>query len=125
MPKTEPASWYDRAAWEKVVAFAATQGIRLDPPAGRKVSPVERARRMAELAAPLDMMQSLALGHGTDPEVLERDRAAHRLRAELCHKRLSIVGLKSGEIVENDLSDRFQSFLTSWLRRPKRGEAGE
>lgn len=80
-------------------------------------SPVEKARVMAELFSPADMVLSLGLGLGTSREELEKHPRAVRLITELAHRRLSIVGLKSGETVQADMSDRMQEFLTRFFER--------
>ncbi len=78
-------------------------------------NPVERARRTAEAAAPalIDLTQALTLG--TDPEELDRNRGGLRIMSELALRQLSIVGLKTGELVEHEPSERFTNFLMGWF----------
>ena len=77
--------------------------------------PVARARRLAELAAPADMRLSLALGLGATAADLEADKAGARLMLEAAHKRLGIVGLRTGEGLEEGMSDRMTRFLAVWM----------
>jgi hypothetical protein len=80
-------------------------------------NPVERARRTAEAAAPalIDLTQALTLG--TNPEELDRNRGGLRIMSELALRQLSIVGLKSGELVEHEPSERFRSIINAWFGR--------
>lgn len=88
---------------------------------GKDESPVAFARRMAELAAPADMRLSLALGLGTTNLEHELYPRAMRLRADLSHKRLAIVGLRAGETLQDDgVSDRFSEFLTLFTDNARR-----
>ena len=79
------------------------------------IEPVARARRLAELAAPADMRLSLALGLGASPADLEQDKAGARLMLEAAHKRLGIVGLRSGDSLELGASERMTDFLRAWF----------
>lgn len=118
-----PPEWYDLAAWRRVVELARAQGIDLELELKRERDTVSRARRIAELLAPLDMIQSASISHGTSPGDVEVLNRAYRLKAELAHRRLSIVGLKSGEVLEADVSDRLRDALTRFFdparRRPR------
>ena len=84
--------------------------------------PVAKARKIAELFAATDMLMSVALSQGTAPADLEAHRAGYRLMADMLQRRLSIVGLKSGEVLEADVSERMQDFLARFFDR-KRGKA--
>lgn len=87
---------------------------------GKDESPVAFARRMAELTAPADMRMSLALGLGTTNLEHELYPRAMRLRADLSHKRLAIVGLRAGESLTDDgVSDRFTEFLQLFTDRAR------
>ena len=91
----------------------------LNPDVARSVvEPVARARRLAELAAPADMRLSLALGLGASPADLETDKAGARLMLEAAHKRLGIVGLRSGDSLELGASERMTDFLRAWFDAP-------
>ncbi len=79
------------------------------------IEPVARARRLAELAAPADMRASLALTLGASAEELEQDKAGARLILEGAHKRLGIVGLRSGDSIEEGMSERMAGFLRAWF----------
>ena len=88
----------------------------ISPDEARQVAePVGRARRLAELAAPADMRLSLALGLGATAADLEADKAGARLMLEAAHKRLGIVGLRTGEGLEEGMSDRMARFLAVWM----------
>lgn len=86
-------------------------------------NPVEQARQLAEIAAVADMRLSLALAHGTDPATLELYKGAFNLIAGngLAIRRLAIAGLKSGEAISLEPSQRFQEFLERWNARGKPG----
>lgn len=84
-----------------------------------ELEPVARARRLAELAAPADMRLSLALGLGASAADLETDKAGARLMLEAAHKRLGIVGLRTGEGLEEGMSERMTRFLAVWMDGPR------
>ena len=118
-PRLGPG-WLTRA-WKAAQRDLA----RVDPGAGdleRELSselaaeadPVARARKVAEAAAPGDMILLTALTHGVAPAALEAYRGSLRLVSDLAQRRLSIVGLRAGEVVEHDASDRFRAFLERW-----------
>jgi hypothetical protein len=99
-------------AWTKAKArIKAASGLDIEREARTIQDPVQRARRTAEIASPFDMRLSLILGVGCEPDELERDKSGARLMLEAAHKRMSIVGLRSGEVQEHELSDRFQDFF--------------
>ena len=77
--------------------------------------PVARARRLAELAAPMDMRLTLALGLGCSVAELEHERHGVRVMGDLAFRRLAIVGLKSGESIEHDVSDRLKDALSRFF----------
>ena len=88
----------------------------LNPDAASKIAePVARARRLAELAAPADMRLSLALTLGASAADLEDDKAGARLMLEGAHKRLGIVGLRSGDSIDEGMSERMAGFLAAWF----------
>lgn len=92
----------------------AASGINPDQATAER-EPVARARRLAELAAPADMRLSLALGLGATAADLEADKAGARLMLEAAHKRLGIVGLRTGEGLEEGMSERMTRFLAVWM----------
>lgn len=76
--------------------------------------PVERARAIAEAAAPADMVLLTALTHGMAPADLEQYARALTHVSGLAQRRLSVVGLKAGEVRELDISDRLRDALARW-----------
>jgi hypothetical protein len=74
-------------------------------------STVTSARGLAERLALADMKLSAALTHGTPLEDLEGLRAASRLASDLAHRRLAIAGLKSGEGMSLEPSDKLVALL--------------
>jgi hypothetical protein len=108
------------AAWNRAsgVLHEAT-GQDPDREMAKEQNPVSQARRLAELSAPADMRLSVALSHGMTLAKLEDNRAGARLASDLAFKRLSIVGLRSGEPVEVEVSDRMRDFLERFFGRPK------
>jgi hypothetical protein len=113
--------WNLAAAWKRAERVRqATHPVTLTEPdvRGQAVQlssdPVTRAKEIAAQFAVADMRLSLALSHGTDLETLEALRAGSRFVAELAHKRLSILGLKSGEAVSLEPSERMAEFLERW-----------
>src|SRR5882724_8318763 len=76
--------------------------------------PVDRARRLAELAAPADMLALIAIRHGLAPEVMDTYKHQLRLIADIASRSLSIVGLRAGEVQTFEVSDRFREFLERW-----------
>ena len=102
-------------AWRKAKArILEASGVSADV-ASRTAEPVARARKLAELAAPADMRLSLALTLGASPAELEQDKSGARLMLEGAHKRLGIVGLRSGDSLEEGMSDRMAGFLRAWF----------
>jgi len=105
-------------AWKK--AQAKLKAVDPDLPAdlieavADRTGPVERARGLAELMAPSDMILLAAVAHGLLPDELEAYGKPLRMMTDLAQRRLSMVGLKSGEAVEHDMSDRLRSFLELW-----------
>lgn len=80
-------------------------------------SGVRRAREQFEIAAPAMARLQLALTLGTSPEELDRVRGGARLMLESIKQSLAIVGLRAGEEVSVDLSERMQGFLDRWQER--------
>ncbi len=101
---------------------AQQQIRRLDPLApkdleaelGREADPVTRARRVAELAAPADMKVLTTITHGLPAAVALTHHRPLTLISELAQRRLATVGVRAGEVVEHELSDRFQAALARW-----------
>jgi hypothetical protein len=113
--------WSLAAAWKRAERVRqATNPVTLTEPdvRGQAVQlssdPVTRAKELAAQFAVADMRLSLALSHGTDLDTLEALKAGSRFIAELAHKRLSILGLKSGEAVSLEPSERMAEFLERW-----------
>ena len=105
-------------AWKK--AQARLQAVDPDLPAdlvaavADRTGPVERARGLAELLAPSNMILLAGVSHGMAPDEVEAYGKPLRMMTDLAQRRLSMVGLKSGEAVEHDMSDRLRSFLELW-----------
>lgn len=118
-PRRLPAlkgSWL-LPAWK--AALARLQAI--DPSAAGleddlrlETDPVARARLLAERMAPLDLQTGIAITHGLPLAIAEAYRASLRHITDVGQRRLSIAGLKVGEVQELDFSDRFKEFLTRW-----------
>jgi hypothetical protein len=111
-------------AWKR--AQARLQAVDPDLPAdlieavADRTGPVERARGLAELMAPADMILLAGVTHGLAPDEVEAYGKPLRMMADLAQRRLSMVGLKSGEAVEHDMSDRLRSFLGQARSAPER-----
>ena len=60
------------------------------------------------------MILLAGVSHGLAPDEVEAYGKPLRMVADLAQRRLSMVGLKSGEAVEHDMSDRLRSFLELW-----------
>ena len=102
-------------AWQRAKRrILEASGVSADQ-AARVAEPVGRARRLAELAAPADMRLSLALTLGVSTADLEQDKSGARLMLETAHKRLGIVGLRSGDPLDEGASERFTAFLRAWF----------
>jgi hypothetical protein len=105
-------------AWKK--AQARLRAVDPDLPAdlvaavSDRTGPVERARGLAEFMAPSDMILLAGVTHGLAPAEVEAYGKPLRLMTDLAQRRLSMVGLKSGEAVEHDMSDRLRGFLELW-----------
>lgn len=80
---------------------------------------VGHARRAADRAAPALIRLVQALTLGTSPEELDRVRGGVRVMAELAIRQLAISGLKAGETMELDMSERFSKFMTGWFQEPR------
>jgi len=114
-------------AWR--AALARLQAI--DPSAAgledelrQETNPVTQARLLAERMAPLDMKTSIAITHGLPLDTADVYRTPLRHITDVGQRRLSIAGLKAGEVQEHDLSDRMREFLTRWHQdRPEPGPA--
>src|SRR3989442_1087366 len=122
--KSHPSDGERRHGWDFAKALArARQRIAaaadLDPSqyADQTQAPVDRARKRAETAAPalVDFCQALTLG--TDPAELDRLRGGLRIAAELALRQLAAVGIKTGETMEHDVSDKFRNFIAGWFSR--------
>jgi hypothetical protein len=106
-----PSSWSFSRAWGKAQRHLAKYG----PEAA---STVTSARELAERLALADMQLCAALRHGTSLRELEEYRSAARLAADLAHRSLAIAGLKSGEGLSLEPSDK----LVALLERLQAGE---
>lgn len=78
---------------------------------------IRRAREQFEIAAPAMVRLQLALTLGTSPEELDRVRGGARLMLESIKQSLAIVGLRAGEEVSVDISERMKGFLEQWQER--------
>ena len=108
--------WDFARAWTRAQArITAAAGVDAVTESNVEVEPVARARRLAEISAPADMRLTLALTHGTSLEELDAGRHAVRVMADMAFRRLAVVGLKSGESVEHDVSDRLKDALGLWF----------
>lgn len=76
--------------------------------------PIDRARRYAEIASPVDMLALIAIRHGIDPDTAETYKHQLRLIADIASRSLSIVGLRAGDVQQFEVSDRFREFLERW-----------
>jgi hypothetical protein len=76
--------------------------------------PVDRARKMAELASPADMALLIAIRHGVDADTAEAYRSQLRLVADIAGRSLSIVGLRAGDVQQFEPTERFRAFLDAW-----------
>ncbi len=113
--------WEFLKAWERAkgVVQDAT-GEDPDRAMAKEQDPVAQARRLAELAAPADMRLSVAISHGMPLSQLDANRAGARLASDHVFRRLSMVGLKSGEPLEVEVSDRMRDFLERFFNRGRR-----
>ena len=94
-------------------ALLTAAGVEL-PSAEPGSDPVGSARRHAEAVAPFDMQVLDAIRFGLSLKTLEQYHRSLRLVSDLALRNLAMVGLKTGETVEMDLSDRMREFLTRW-----------
>ena len=78
---------------------------------------ITRARTYLAMAAPAFSRLQVALTLGTSPEELDKLRGGARLMLESIKQAHAVVGLRAGEDVSLDLSDRMQTFLTRWQER--------
>jgi hypothetical protein len=119
-PKRRPGgppghrNWSFTRAWRNVERKLATLGPAHD-------STVTSARELAERLALADMKLCAALRHGTSLRELEEYRSAARLASDLAHRSLAIAGLKSGEGLSLEPSDK----LVALLERLQAGELAE
>jgi hypothetical protein len=111
-----------REARQRVATGAGMTVSELDQAERDIEGHVGRARRRAEIMAPALMRLQMALLLGTSPEELDRVRGGARLMLEGIKTSLAMVGLRAGEEVALDLSDRMQGFLTKWQERRELGE---
>ena len=118
---------YDSAVpgdWDFLAALKIARA-RIAASAGKDVSEVEtfegehitRTRNYLTMAAPALAQLQMALTLGTDPEELDRIRGGARLILESIKQAHAVVGLRAGEEVSMDLSERMQTFLTRWQDR--------
>lgn len=112
-----PGDWDFNAALDRAEERIATlTGTPLDQvrayvePAGG----ASRARKTFDVAAPAYARLYLALTLGTPPEELDRVRGGARLLLEGAKQALAIVGLRAGEELTVDMSDRMRGFMERW-----------
>lgn len=86
---------------------------------------VDRARKGYEIMAPALVRLQMALTLGTSPEELDQVRGGARLMLESIKQSLAVVGLRAGEEVSVDISERMQGFLTRWQERRELSGAGQ
>jgi hypothetical protein len=72
------------------------------------------ARSSAASLANFDIQLLAAIRFGLPLQTLEKCHRSLRLVSDLSLRNLAIVGLKTGETVEMDLSERMRDFLTAW-----------
>lgn len=99
------------------VAVASGVSVEAHEQQEREAGGVKRAREQFEIAAPALVRLQLALTLGTSPEELDRVRGGARLMLESIKQSLAVVGLRAGEDVSVDISDRMQAFLGRWQER--------
>jgi hypothetical protein len=112
-----PGDWNFKAALELADQRMRDAGIAPEAIEPAEPSYVGRARRQAEVMAPVLMRLQRALLLGTSPEELDRVRGGARILLEGIKATLGIVGLRAGEEVSVDMSERMQSFLDRWQER--------
>lgn len=119
-----PGGWDFTAALERANRRLLEAGVPPDELEPADQGYVGRARKQAEVMAPALMRLQRALLLGTSPEELDRVRGGARLLLEGIKQSLGMVGLRAGEEVSLDLSERMQGFLTRWQERRElqRGE---
>lgn len=99
------------ALWTEAAArIKRAGGLDIDREARAVHDPVQKARRLAEVAAAADMRLTIAYGHA-DPRTHEPVKGYVSLALQAAFRRLAAVGVRSGDVVEHDLSDRFQDFM--------------
>jgi len=117
-PRALGPGWVSRA-WKRAQAEMGKVDDQLPAPEGlreglkRIADPVERAREIARVSAPADMILLTAIKH-LAPEVHEQFRFALQHTSSIALRSLSIVGLKAGETQELDVSDRMRDVLLAW-----------
>lgn len=113
-----PGGWdFEKAVDRAQRRIAEAAGVTVAEVAQMEGDYVTRARKQAEIMAPALMKQQMALLLGTDPEELDRVRGGARLLLEGSKQVLAIVGLRAGEEISMDVSERMQAFLTRWNDR--------
>jgi hypothetical protein len=100
-----------RIARERIAAAA---GKTVDDVEAAEGDHVARARSYIGMAAPALARLQMALTLGTSPEELDRVRGGARIMLESIKQAHAIVGLRAGEEVSVDLSDRMRGFLERW-----------
>lgn len=119
-PKPKKSTrWSFTRALEKANArIADAAGVSPDSIDGDSTDPVQQAMSRARHAAPATMRLIQALTLGTDPDELDRRRGGVRIMAELAVRQLAIVGMKTGETVEHDVSERFTQAMALFFDKP-------
>ena len=93
-------------------------GLDIDQEMRQAGEPVARARRGADVASATAMRTLLALTQGASAADLETDKSGARLMIEGSRAVLSIVGLRAGDVLEHDFSDRFKDALSAFYGPP-------
>ena len=103
-----------KAGWDYTRALTKARA-RISKANKDGAEPVPEARTRAERAAPalIDFLQAVTLG--STPTELDQVRGGLRIMADLALRQAAMVGLKSVEGVEHDVSDRMRDFLATWM----------
>lgn len=112
-----PDRWDFNDALRRADQRLVEAGITLEDLSPTEASHVGRARKQAEVMAPALMRLQRALLLGTSPEELDRVRGGARILLEGIKTTLGMVGLRAGEEVSVDLSERMKGFLEQWQER--------
>lgn len=110
------STWDPIKAYARAVEHLAVSGISADEliAATKDDQPVGKARRYADLAAPAMMRLQLAVVLGTSPEDLDRWRGGFRIMLDGIKTSLAIVGLRAGEEISVEPSDKLLRAMERW-----------